>query len=392
MRRNIMALLSRFRRAVAEIVVVSIMVVMLLLIVIPLVYVYIQRGYSVSESSNLFLEELYRRDLEETDVLVEMISGNPTKYILINKGSVSIDITTIWVSTQSTLIPLNTRITLRPGEALDLGDLAINLSETLENLIFPTDILGMVTSRGKIISISERIYEKIFNPAILSSTSEIVIPLYSSNTLLASNFSNLIKQNRIETYYSKTVSSSDIPQCNTKADPVVGYISGYSSPLLLLRDKSYYVSISLDNKQSGCVRLIIYNISQITNLQDLFIQIKLVIAANATKIIRDPGFTFINLTIKFYNATLARSSSGGDVSTRSIASASTIINMSASPEKIIYPWQVLLKLDHRFFPVDLLREVQSMIIDIYLYRNGDARYDYIVGIEYIAAQGAILYG
>ncbi|MEM4485442.1 MAG: hypothetical protein QXE13_06360 [Sulfolobales archaeon] len=376
---------ARQNNAVTESIAMIILFLIVLSIMIPVLLLYMQRGSTTTGSVDLYLEEMYRRDLEMADVYVSMRKGEISGYYLNNTGSVELYLTTAWIYINNTFKPFTVGIKLMPGDSLDLGVLARNISDYTGVSISPLDIYALVTSRGKIIPIAQRIYDYIFSkPVAIIGYGESVIRIMPSNdnTLLDKNFTNLINQGRIETLYSSTVSAPPSgTQCNKKANPYVGYISNYSNPLLLLKDRDLVI-LSLANKQSGCILISLYNISRVINPQDVFLLLKLVIVANLTRDRGDPGITYVNVSVGFYNRSVSQFYSN--------ATASTAINMS-SPN-MIYPWQVFLKLDHRFLTVDLMREYLSLDIYILLYREGANEYNYIVGVEYIIFQGMIVYG
>ncbi|MEZ0290434.1 MAG: hypothetical protein ABWJ42_05025, partial [Sulfolobales archaeon] len=149
-----------FRRGVSESIAFIFLTLIILAIATPLTLIYIQRSVSSSEIGSVFLERLYERDLERVTFNVSVFSSTPSSFTMINSGSITIDIVSAWVDLgDGGLTPITLKITLRPGDTLDLGLLADNLTNTLGRVVSPTDIVALVTSRGNIIPVSQKIYE-----------------------------------------------------------------------------------------------------------------------------------------------------------------------------------------------------------------------------------------
>jgi len=339
------------------------------------------RGLNIARSFE------YEKGLERATVWMDLLNPQNTPIYLNNTGSETINIVRIWILDGDYLQTLSYKASIPPGGYLDLNALARELSTDLGKTIYVTDIVSLVSSRGSVFPIRDRVLmlQTQSSSFIETRYREEFVRIFPrpENTLWYLNFTNLIKSKRLEGYYQGAVSGGGT--CEVKAYPAVDYLQGYDTPLLLLKDaQGRVISIVLDNYQSGCLRYVFKNVSSIWNLQDIYIYLKIVVRSEKQE--NKPGNLgglWVNVTISFINSTLKRLSS--------MAGETIYIPMRDEPA-FNYVWQVLVKLDHRFFTVDILREYQDMEIRIDLFRAGDIRYRYTVGIDYVVIQGAGVYG
>jgi len=371
----------------ANIAVFTIGILVIILLLTPIINMFFITGSSETLKGLYYVRKFdYEKYLERADVWIDLLNPQNTFIYFNNTGSETIDIVRAWILINNEMIPFKYHIRIEPGGSIDLNKLARDISKVIGATIYPDNILSLVSSRGNVFPIRDAIISLRSSSNVVTQLSyrEEFIRIFPrpENTLWYPNFSKLIGEKRIEGYYQPSVSKGGT--CNVKADPIVSYLDGYNNPLLLLKvSGNRLVQFELDNKQSACEKFVFKNIVNIWNLQDVSIYMKIVIRADRLENAPSLGGLYVNVSISFINSTLGRISSR--------AYESTYIPMR-DEQSFTYVWQIIVKLDHRFFTVDILREYQDMEIRIDLYREGSARYKYIVGLDYVVIQGGGVYG
>ncbi len=289
------------KKAVSNIIGFALGIIIILVTVIPL-FMFLTSARSDLEKI-IGNYEAYQdlKSLEKLSVEADYTSTTSEIYYLRNTGSIPIKLVRAVIQSALGLDPYYINIMIEPGQRIPLSQIFTQLGLPYD----PASLRYVVSVRGKVFPIAEqiiRIPPPSSTPGSSGGAAALPAPGYGnpftpSSSLFYWNFTDAVKNNRVDAYYNLAGSS-----CTYSGQAWVGLIANYNNKVLTINSTDTKtpttVTYNLGNSQSGCAKFVFKNLLNASGSYIIVVYYRVVIASLSAKdrVSIDLNFTVVDST------------------------------------------------------------------------------------------------